>query len=125
MIRVLQYAAQVKDFRGRVTGLPGWALILMFLAALPGIILIALSFLAFLVSLLALLLLTAPLYRLLKLLVGSQGEGLNKAAWAREDAVPRTEFATLFGSPSGPPGRRRVDATVSDAPVEPGAVKPD
>lgn len=120
MIRVVQYAAQVKDFRGRVTGLPGWALILLFLAAVPGIVLIALSFLAFLVSLLALLLLTAPLYRLLKLITGAQGERIDKTALSGADAVPGTDFATLFGSPGASPRRKRVDATVSDAPAEPG-----
>jgi hypothetical protein len=39
-------------------------------AAIPGVLLVALSLLAFLVSLLALLLLTVPLYRLLSAVFG-------------------------------------------------------
>ena len=45
---------------------------LIFLASLPGVVLVALSILAFLVSLLALLLLTVPLYRLQKLITGGR-----------------------------------------------------
>ena len=44
-------------------------------AALPGIVLIALSVLALLVSILALLLLTVPLYRLLGALTGTRSAG--------------------------------------------------
>src|SRR4051794_36142141 len=50
--------------------LPSWARLILMLAALPGIVLIALSILAFLVSLLALLLLTVPLYRVLCAVLG-------------------------------------------------------
>ncbi len=70
MFRLLQYYGQWQGFRGRVTQLPSWARLLLMLAALPGIVLIALSILAFLVSLLALLLLTVPLFRLLSALCG-------------------------------------------------------
>src|SRR2546421_4812490 len=70
MFRVLQYYGQWQGFRGRVTQLPAWARLLLMLAALPGIVLVALSILAFLVSLLALLLLTVPLFRLLSALCG-------------------------------------------------------
>ena len=70
MFRLLQYYGQWQGFRGRMTQLPAWARLLLTLAALPGIVLIALSILAFLVSLLALLLLTVPLYRFLTALCG-------------------------------------------------------
>jgi hypothetical protein len=70
MFRLLQYYGQWQGFRGRVIQLPAWARLLLMLAALPGIVLVALSILAFLVSLLALLLLTVPLFRLLSALCG-------------------------------------------------------
>jgi hypothetical protein len=70
MFRLLNYYGQWQGFRGRMTQLPAWARLLITLAALPGIVLIALSILAFLVSLLALLLLTVPLYRFLTALCG-------------------------------------------------------
>ena len=70
MFRLLQYYGQWQGFRGRVTQLPAWARLLLMLAAIPGILLIALSILAFLVSLLALLLLTVPLFRVLTALCG-------------------------------------------------------
>src|SRR2546423_13387784 len=70
MIRLLQYYGQWQGFRGRLIQLPAWARLLLMLAALPGIVLVALSILAFLVSLLALLLLTVPLFRLLSALCG-------------------------------------------------------
>ena len=73
MFRLLNYYGQWQGFRGRITQLPAWARLLITLAALPGIVLIALSILAFLVSLLALLLLTVPLYRLLSAAFGIEG----------------------------------------------------
>lgn len=100
MVRVVEYVTQLQGVRGRLTGLPAWARFLLFLASLPGILLIALSILAFLVSLLALLLLTVPLYRLLRLVTGT------------DERAAETD-AGEFGSP----GRKRVDATVTDAPA--------
>src|SRR4051812_45413849 len=70
MFRLLNYYGQWQGFRGRLTQLPPWARLLVTLAAIPGIVLIALSILAFLVSLLALLLLTVPLFRFLTALCG-------------------------------------------------------
>jgi membrane protein implicated in regulation of membrane protease activity len=104
MVRVVEYYSQFQGVRSRVTGLPSWARSLLFLASLPGVVLIALSFLAFLVSLLALLLLTVPLYRLLKLVTGTGGERP-----VGETGTVVTDFAS--------PGRKRVEATVTDAPV--------
>jgi len=70
MFRLLQYYGQWQGFRGRVIQLPSWARFILVVAAIPGILLIALSILAFLVSLLALLLLTVPLFRVLSALCG-------------------------------------------------------
>src|SRR5687767_1461342 len=109
MVRVVEYYTQFQGVRSRLTGLPGWARSLLFLAALPGVVLISLSILAFLVSLLALLLLTVPLYRLLKLVTGTEDR-------PAVEATTPTVF-DLFGGQR----RKRVDSTVSDAPAEPGA----
>jgi hypothetical protein len=70
VFQLLEYYGRWQGFRGRLTQLPAWTRLLLVLAALPGIVLIALSILAFLVSLLALLLLTVPLFRLLSALCG-------------------------------------------------------
>jgi len=104
MVRVVEYYTRFQGVRNRLTGLPPWARFLLFLASLPGILLIALSILAFLASLLALLLLTVPLYRLLKLVTGT-GEQAPGAETRDSDAAD-------FGSP----GRKRVEATIVDVP---------
>jgi hypothetical protein len=104
MIRFVEYAGRFQGARDRLTGLPSWARLLLFAASLPGILLIALSILAFLVSLLALLLLTVPLYRLLRLVTGT---GIEREVGETSGVV------TDFGSP----GRKRVEATVTDAPA--------
>ena len=70
MFRLLQYYGRFQGFRGRLLQLPAWARLLILVAAIPGVLLMALSLLAFLVSLLALLLLTVPLYRLLSAVLG-------------------------------------------------------
>ena len=106
MYRVVEYYSQFKGVRSRVTGLPPWARFVLFLASLPGVVLIALSILAFLVSLLALLLLTVPLLRLLKLITGTE-----------DAAVESRPVAASAGFDFGSPGRKRVEATVTDAPA--------
>ena len=108
MERVVEYYTRFQGVRSNLTGLPGWARFLIFLASLPGVVLVALSILAFLVSLLALLLLTVPLYRLLKLITGTEDE-------RPVETVPAAGFDFF-----GPQRRKRVDATVSDAPVSDG-----
>ena len=103
MERLWQVYGNVQSVRGRIGGLPGWARMLIGIAALPGIVLIALSVLALLVSILALLLLTVPLYRLLGALTGTRSAGRTES----------TE-ANVFGFPDGPasPGRKKVDVTI-------------
>ena len=102
MVRVVEYYNRVQGFRGRLTGLPEWARVILFVAALPGIFLIALSILAFLVSLAALLLLTVPLYRVLKAVTGT-GEG----AAGREGVTVVDGIDPVDGE-----HRKRVEATV-------------
>jgi len=98
MVRVVEYYNRVQGVRGRLTGLPEWARVLLFIAALPGIFLIALSILTFLVSLAALLLLTVPLYRVLKWVTGTG-----------QDASAETQSIV---DPFESERRKRVDATV-------------
>lgn len=109
MFKLLQYFGQFQAMRGQFIRLPAFARMLIFIAALPGIMLIFLSLLALLVSILALLLLTVPLYRVLKMLVGQ--------------SVPRAPAAMpdIFGFAAGgnasepempSPGRRKVDVTI-------------
>ena len=99
MVRVVEYYNRVQGVRTRLTGLPEWARVVLFVAALPGIALIALSILAFLVSLAALLLLTVPLYRLLRAVTGAGRE-------RQRDGITVVEEVD-DGAP-----RKRVDATV-------------
>ena len=102
MFKLFEYYRRIQGVRGQVLGLPGWARSLIFVAALPGIALIALSILALLVSILALLLLTVPLYRVLKALVGT----------AAIDQPTRESEVTLFPGDLTSPGRKKVDVTI-------------
>ena len=103
MFKLIEYYQRFDGVRGRIGGLPGWARGLIGIAALPGIVLIALSVLALLVSILALLLLTVPLYRLLGALTVTR-------------SAARTESTEtgVFGFPDDPasPGRKKVDVTI-------------
>ena len=92
--------------RGRIGGLPAWARRWSSLAALPGIVLVALSILAFLVSLLALLLLTVPVYRLL------QARDRRRRRHARRPSASaiRPADGSTRRQPTG--RRKRVEATV-------------
>ena len=99
MVRVVEYYNRVQGVRTQLTGLPEWARVVLFVAALPGIALIALSILAFLVSLTALLLLTVPLYRVLRAVTGAGQE-------RQRDGITVVEEVD-DGAP-----RKRVDATV-------------
>ena len=107
MFKLIEYYSRFQGMRGQLIRLPAWARVLIFIAALPGILLISLSILALLVSILALLLLTVPLYRVLKFLVGSPAQ------------QPTSQSADVFGgfeSALDPdltsPGRKKVDVTI-------------
>ncbi len=106
MFRVVEYTNRFQGVRSSFGGLPSWALGLVFLAALPGLILIALSILAFLVSLLSLLLLAVPVYRLMRAITaGGQNE------------VARSGVIIEQGRSYDSPGSKRVEATVIDPAV--------
>ena len=66
MSRFQAYIGRFDGVRGGVNSLPGWARSVVFVAAIPGLILAALSIALLLISILALLLLAAPVYSLLK-----------------------------------------------------------
>lgn len=106
MFKLIEYYQGFEGFRGRIGGLPGWARGLIFVAALPGIALLALSVLALLVSILALLLLTVPLYRVLRTVLGTSESSERRA----------DEPAGVFGFPGtidpASPGRKKVDVTI-------------
>jgi hypothetical protein len=107
--QLFEYYSRFQGVRGRIVALPAWARGLIFIAALPGVALIALSLLVLLVSILALLLLTVPLYRVLKALVGTP------VAPQQQPTSPSDFFAgftpaTEDLTPS--PGRKKVDVTI-------------
>jgi hypothetical protein len=103
--RVYHYYGRLQEARGRFGGLPAWARALVWLAAVPGLALIALSILVLAASILALLLLALPVYLLLKWVTG-----LGRR-WRRDDfeTGPSEDFADPT---AGSPGRKRVSATV-------------
>ena len=86
MLRLIQYFGKYQSAKGAFGGLPFWARGIIFILAIPGLILILLSTVAFLVSVLALFLLTIPVYRLFRGVLGSSGSPDN------EQFVPAEEF---------------------------------
>ena len=98
MIEFQHYAGQFNTFRGRITGLPQWARVIVGIFAIPGVVLAGLSIIGFLVSILALLILTVPVYVLLKRLT-------------EPASIPgRVEPVVSVESP----GVKRVESTIVD-----------
>ncbi len=101
MLQFLNYYGRFQGVRGRVTGLPFVARLILVIVALPALVLLGLSIVAFVVSLSALLLLTVPVYRLLSALF-----------------LPRVEQQGTWGEPefvnpvSPSPGRRHVEVKI-------------
>jgi hypothetical protein len=85
MFQYTHYYGRFQDLRGGLGELPRWARFIVAVAAVPGLILLALSILAFVVSVLALLLLTVPVYSLLKRLTVAAGysQGQSQATGVR------------------------------------------
>jgi hypothetical protein len=110
MVQIFEYYSRFQGMRGRLIGLPGWARGLIFIVALPGIALIALSILALLVSILALLLLTVPLYRVLKALVGTS-EPVSSPL-GQQPISPSDLFGGFAADDLTSPGRKKVDVTI-------------
>ena len=120
MFQVFQYVGKVQRVRGRMLGLPAWCRAIIFIAALPGALLLSLSILAAIVSILALLLLTVPLYRVFQALFG-------QAPVEQTQVQSSPNLADLFGAMGGmnapvgddagsaempSPGRKKVDVTI-------------
>lgn len=101
MIQILQYYGRYRGFRDRFGGLPSWARGVLFVVAIPGIMMLLLSLLAFAVSLLALLILTVPVYRLLAGLTGST------RGRSPDDFVPQQPVTVVQDAP-----RRHVDVKI-------------
>ncbi len=101
MIQILQYYGRYRGFRDRFGGLPSWARGVLFVFAIPGIVLLLLSILAFAVSLLALLILTVPVYRLLAGLTGSARDR------SPDDSMPQQPATVVSESP-----RRHVEVKI-------------
>ncbi|MCC7351630.1 MAG: hypothetical protein IT446_13790 [Phycisphaerales bacterium] len=101
MIQILQYYGRYRGFRDRFGGLPSWARVVLFIFAVPGIVMLLLSLLAFAVSLLALLILTVPVYRLLAGLSGSARDE------SPDDFVPQQPVTVVQDAP-----RRHVDVKI-------------
>lgn len=107
MARFSYYVSSADGFRAArsdlltsVTGLPAWGRFIVFVLALPGIVLIGLSLLALAASIAALLLLTVPAYAMLRRLT----------AWIRGESSP-DKRSEAHGSVVPRPVRR-VEATV-------------
>ena len=97
MFQVFQQVGRFQSFRGDFGGLPAWARLIVFIAALPGIALGVLSVVLFMVTILVLLLLTAPVYRFLRLVcLSGQDEQQVSVTVVRPDS----------------PGSRQVDVKV-------------
>ncbi len=104
MQQAYQYYARFQTARGSFTGLPPWARAIVSLFAIPGIVLLVLSFLGFLVSILALLLLTVPVYRLLSVVTGGRQVGQT------QPPATQTPLDSMFE-----PGRRHVDVKIIES----------
>jgi uncharacterized protein (DUF58 family) len=114
----MQFAGYYQRFQsisGRWTGLPAWARTIVGIFAIPGVILLALSFALVLVSILALLLLTVPVYRLLSA-VTSRGS----IATPETRTNSGTDFVAESGMPPdfvpASPGRRHIDVKIVEQP---------
>src|SRR3954469_2282046 len=105
MQKVFHYYGRYRNLRGSVSTLPQWGKPIVFLFALPGLLLLIASVALFvallLVSILALLLLTSPVYRVLRMFSPKQ------AAAPRVDSPPQEE---VFVQSSGP--RRQVEVKI-------------
>ena len=106
MHKVFRYYSRYQTLRGSVSNLPQWGKSIVFLFALPGLILLIASVALFvallLVSILALLLLTAPVYRVLRLFAPKQ-------AGARVVEAPPQE-EVFVDATRGP--RRQVEVKI-------------
>ena len=115
MIQIVNYYGRFQGMKGRVTGLPFLARLVLVIAALPGLLLLGLSIVAFVVSLFALLLLTVPVYRLLSALFLPKVEQ-QQGAWDAAGPFDGARVGPEFASPVSPsPGRRHVEVKIVES----------
>lgn len=109
MFRILNYYGRFERARGQWGGLPSWARGLLFVAALPGLILVLLSVAAFAVSVGVLLLLVLPTYRLVTAVSGAR-RGVHRAANdPLADAIGQVDIPSAVEPPAG---RRHIEVTI-------------
>lgn len=111
MFRLLQYYGRFTRVKGQWGGLPSWARALLFVAALPGLILALLSVAAFAVSVGVLLLLVLPTYRLVTAVAGSRGGVRRTMSDPMNDLIPQVDIPSADPPPSG---RRHIEVTIID-----------
>jgi hypothetical protein len=115
MQRAVHFYTRLQTARGRWDTLPPLARSIVGIFALPGIALLLLSIAAAVVSIFVLLLLTVPVYRVLQAVFGVR----RPLTDAEVSEIPPafSVFGQPFGSvdPAESPGRRQVDAKVTDA----------
>src|SRR5258705_6193409 len=88
MFRLLEYYGRWQGFKSRTQQLPAWARFMLVIAAIPGVLLLALSLLALVVSIVALLLLTVPTLRIVTLLSGNRGQTVQRAGTSGFGPLP-------------------------------------
>jgi hypothetical protein len=115
MIRIVEYVGRYQGFRGEYGRLPSWARLIVMIAAVPGIILVGLSFAALIVSILALLLLTAPVYWALSALTAGKLSPMDDLGPAEFSPMNFAEGDNVADHTAAA-GRRRVDVKVVDSP---------
>jgi hypothetical protein len=93
---MFEYYGKIQGVRGNLMGLPAWARAVLFVVALPGILLLALSITLVVCSLAALLLVTVPCYTLLRFVT----QPLQRGSATGQSMVIET------------PGRRHVDVKI-------------
>ena len=93
---MFEYYGKIQGVRGNLMGLPAWARGVLFVVALPGIVLLALSIAAVICSLAALLLVTVPVYSLLRMVT----QPLQRGSVTGQTMVVES------------PGRRHVDVKI-------------
>ena len=110
MLKLLESIGRFQSLRGRLLGLPVWARGILFLVALPGVILLGLSIAAVLVSFCLLSLLTVPTYRFLRAIAGGS------EAPAGPVGMSPDFMSGVFSPEPASPGRRHVDVKIIEQP---------
>jgi hypothetical protein len=114
MQNAAQYFGRFQTARGGFNTLPPLARCIVAIFALPGIALLVLSIALALCSIFVLLLLTVPVYRVLRAVFG--GRQPITDVQMPENPVVFSLFGQALGADSNEsPGRRQVEAKVTDA----------